>query len=474
MIKFNMNIKSLFFFSLGPFLSAGIGLITLPLLTWFYTPEQIGIYNLFIQFSSFFLIISCLGFDQYYIRKYYDYNDEGLISLEARTKNINLVIVNILFLGGILLNYFFNLVKVGDWYIYIVLYLFLFFTVTMRYISSNFRLKSEGLYYSLTQFIPKFGFLILALATYYLLGDVNNEVKKIILIIVYSVSYIFFIFPFIIKENIINLPFKLEITFEVLKYSLPSFVSGVLFWVISSIDRFMLNGLYDSSVVGIYSVAMGFASIGAIVQTLFSTLWAPKIFKDISDDNLNLKDISKYLDNISILIVFVFIIVGLISPIIINFIPNEYSIISYILPGCMSLFLYYTLGEAYGVGINVVNRPILTTYISILCCVIYVLFGYYSISQWGILGAVIAGIWVNWLFFFLRAFVSRIVWYKFKLYKVLFYTFILNIFMTYLAFQHVYLIYFTLGWLLFFLLLMIVEHKKIIHYTKKLINQLIM
>ena len=67
-----MQLKSLIGFAVGPIGSALIGLITVPVVAWSFTPADVGRLNVFQLAISFALLFSVLGLDQAYVREYHE------------------------------------------------------------------------------------------------------------------------------------------------------------------------------------------------------------------------------------------------------------------------------------------------------------------------------------------------------------------------------------------------------------------
>ena len=75
-----MQLKSVVGFSIGPIVGAFIGLVTLPLNAWIFSPDDIGRLNIFQTICSLMLLFSVLGLDQAYVREYHEVaNKEALL-----------------------------------------------------------------------------------------------------------------------------------------------------------------------------------------------------------------------------------------------------------------------------------------------------------------------------------------------------------------------------------------------------------
>ncbi|WP_235596426.1 lipopolysaccharide biosynthesis protein [Pseudomonas aeruginosa] len=59
-------------FAIGSIGSAVLGLITLPIITWFYSAEDVGRIAMLQVASNFCVLLFCLGLDQAYVREYHE------------------------------------------------------------------------------------------------------------------------------------------------------------------------------------------------------------------------------------------------------------------------------------------------------------------------------------------------------------------------------------------------------------------
>src|SRR5690606_3999094 len=74
-----MNKKTILGYALGPIGSGLLGLVSLPIITWFYSVEDVGRISMLQVFTSFSILFFCLGLDQAYVREYHDTNNKPLL-----------------------------------------------------------------------------------------------------------------------------------------------------------------------------------------------------------------------------------------------------------------------------------------------------------------------------------------------------------------------------------------------------------
>jgi O-antigen/teichoic acid export membrane protein len=156
-----MKISNIVGFSLGPVISAVIGLVTVPIIAWLFNPEDIGRINIFHVAMTFGLLISMFGLDQAYVREYHEVEDKDQLLLICFLPGF----IFLLLVGGVSLLYSNNIAD----FLYLqdnpVLYwLTISAVITMyitRFLSLILRMEERGWAYSLSQVVPKFLQLVL-------------------------------------------------------------------------------------------------------------------------------------------------------------------------------------------------------------------------------------------------------------------------------------------------------------------------
>ena len=68
-----------------------------------------------------------------------------------------------------------------------------------------------------------------------------------------------------------------------LRYGLPLAFGNLAYWGLTSIDRFVLKDISGLDELGIYSMAVSFGAVALIFQSVFSTIWAPLVFKWVEE-----------------------------------------------------------------------------------------------------------------------------------------------------------------------------------------------
>ena len=194
-----------------------------------------------------------------------------------------------------------------------------------------------------------------------------------------------------------------------LHFGMPLIIGGAAFWGLTAMDKLFLRSLSTFSELALYSVAVSFATAAIIFQNIFSTIWAPTVYKwaisGINDEKIDLVT-----DYVTLAVLLLFSLAGLFSWLILYMLPAEYKSVQYILVCCMAYPLLYTLSEATVVGIGITKKSGYSMAISVLALVINIVGNYVLIPFWGAKGAAVSTAISFWFFLVLRTEISSRIW----------------------------------------------------------------
>lgn len=404
-------------------MAAGLGLITVPLMAWFFTPEIIGQIAMFNSFLAGSALVLTLGLDQAYVREYHESSNKPqlLYSLASLSFFISVIFAGIVFYFH---SFFVDLLftqQNNSLLISLGLAFAVIATIVYRFLSLVLRMEQQAFKFSLLQISAKL-VLVFSLASLFFFTE------ELGFLVAFSLSCLSLLIATLLavlftknecyqgaKEGVNIKQLKLS-----LKFALPLVVSGFTYWGLISVDRWSLRYLAGLEELGIYSVAFSVAAVMTIFQQVFSTIWAPIVYQ-WSSKGVDIKQFSIVTDWVIILLSLVFFIACLFSPILTLFLPAAYHDVVYLLPACMLFPLFYTLSETTVVGMNIARKTSYSIIITIVPLVLNLLLCYLLIPIYLAGGAAVAVSISFALFFILRTEVSKKTWRKFyttKLYVV--------------------------------------------------------
>src|SRR5690606_33614492 len=156
-------------YAIGPIGAAALGFITLPLLTWFYSVEDIGRISMLQVVASFSILLFCLGLDQAYVREYHESDNKPKLFKLSVLPGFILIIVA--YLAVFLINPEFIskwLYGISSTYLTIVSIVCFILAFMSRFLSLILRMEERALAYSMSQLLPKVIFLMFILSTVWL------------------------------------------------------------------------------------------------------------------------------------------------------------------------------------------------------------------------------------------------------------------------------------------------------------------
>ncbi|EJB1795583.1 polysaccharide biosynthesis C-terminal domain-containing protein [Vibrio parahaemolyticus] len=412
--------KKILIYAVGPIGSSFLGFITVPLLSWLLSQDDMGRISIFHLLCSLATLAMTLGLDQYYMREYYTKKKIMFYCLIP-----SLIFVSILVIPIVLYSKQFNDIvfdiNSGSITIAFVVLLSLFFTILNRYLCLIFRMKDLAFLFSLTQIIPKLFIFSLVLIYFSSIDFGTGDFIHIIFIYLFS-NVILSIYSFIFcYQELKEMRYDLgnDFIFELKKgliFGVPLIVSGLAFWGVTSIDKIMIKELASLNELAIYSVSVSFASFAVILRSVFSTIWMPIIYKNEENNEIE-KMITDTLPLITMLVVMLFCLTGVFSPLLTILLPKEYSSVSSIVVCCIGYPLFYTLSESTSSGIYVKNKTKFAMLISLLVLIVNFLLNYYTIPTFGAKGAAFSTLISFYIYFILRTEASSRLWINIEMKK---------------------------------------------------------
>ncbi|MBK4715238.1 MULTISPECIES: lipopolysaccharide biosynthesis protein [Tenebrionibacter/Tenebrionicola group] len=409
---FNINRTNKLFFVLGTGLSGIISILTLPILTWFYAVDIIGIYSIFTVTFILFSTLFSLALEQAVIREYYETeNKTALISGAFCSGILAAIILSLSF--AVFYQYISEFVfETHNGYGFILIILSALVYHWYRYQSLLLRMEGESFYFFILQISQKIFFLVITWVVFIFK-------KKLGWIDIVSI----FIFSSILSSLIsVVCMRKLKVTlyagikksykkkFKVyINYSLPLLFSCVIVWGMGAVDKYALKIYSNAYELGIYANAFRVASALVLLQQLISTIWIPTAMKWYTDG----EPINKY-ERVASLVLFIsavsFFIICAASPLLHHLIHPDYWPSIKLIPIILLYPVFYILSEITGVGLYFNRKTKHTVFISFCTFIFCMLINAVLVKKFQSLGASVAIATSYFIFFFLRTIFSSIAW----------------------------------------------------------------
>lgn len=418
-------IKKFSAFSIGPIGGAVISFVTVPLITYFISPEEYGKSSMFTLAQGTVSILIYLGMDQAFVREF-----------NKARNNINKLMSNAIFIPAIGVILLSSLVVLNAKYVSMVLFdtpnelvaIYLLSVMFPFMVIENFallkiRMEENGLLYSFFTILLKvLIFIITILLFVFFEKSFRSVIYAMALSEIINGTILYFV-----SINKMKLSLKYldrNLINKMLKFGLPLVPASMLGWVLTSMDKIMLRTLCTYSELGLYTAAFKIVSVLSIVQTCFTLFWTPVAYRWYEN-----KIDNSWFKNIFELVAFVMselcILLLIFKNLVAYIIGSDFEQSIYIFPFLLMYPVMYTISEATCVGIGFKRKTAYNILISgiagavnmgLNCVLIPILYGK---------GAAIATGLSYLVFFWMRTMISRKLWYRFPIRQFIFYSVII-------------------------------------------------
>lgn len=409
-----MNLNKILGFALGPIASALLGLITVPLMAWAFSPEDLGRMNLLQVALSFCLLLTVLGLDQAYVREYHDTTNHPALLKACFTPGFLLLLICALCSVAYARDLALWLFGMPDPLLFALTFFCVFFNYISRFLSLILRMQERGLAFSMSQVIPKLLQLVL-LGVVVLLG-VQRSFLTLLWITVASMLAVVLVFTWNTRAQWYP-AFKAQPSGirnrSLMKFGFPLVFSGLAYWSLTATSAVVLRSQSTLVELGIYAVTSSIAGVAAIFQSIFSVVWAPTVYKWVSE-GVDMARVDAIARQALAVVCSIFALIGCFSWLTDYLLPSNYSNVKYLVVCAVVPPLLYTLSEITCVGIGITRRTVLTIWITLAALITNVLISLWLVPSHGAAGAVIANAMAYIVFFIGRTEVSARVWRQFE------------------------------------------------------------
>lgn len=379
-------VRKILSFGLGPIVSALLGLLIVPLLSWYFPPAELGKMNIFLTLSAGATNILVLGLDQSYVRFYSSVKNKNVLFFSCLVP----IVVVLLLLTAIFINVnyksiIYDLFETKSDFTAIAFILSIWMIVLIRMLSLVPRMEGKGFSFSLIQITRKLAVIIIIP-----LVVINKSSDPTVLIQFFSVTMTFIVALVVFKTSCIthteNMGLVSGVEYkEIISYGAPLIISGALFWSLISFDRIALKFFHGSDELGVYSLAISLCAFMTVAQSIFSTMWYPVAYKwfdsKITDKFNVVTELT--ISGCSIVV----LLYCLFSPLIKFFIPEEYYPAIELSKLIIMYPYFYIISEVAGVGLNLLKKTKIIAGIMFVCFLLNILLNVFFTSQYGGLGA---------------------------------------------------------------------------------------
>lgn len=401
-IKFASRI---FGFSMASWVNCIISLISTPITTAVFAPEELGKVNMLISYANIIIPFVYMGFDQAYVRFYNEplgKNTSGSIFKLCLLFSAILVIPSTLITLIIWKPISYGIIGYASAFIYLCLVLYVIATMLMRYANLKARMDNNILLFFiqsvLSTVIIKISFACVALikpvAEYAIFFRTAIYLLVGIVFVIMSVSKCY-------KEPI---NCNKKVTKELLKYGLPLFPTVFIIMLNTSLSQLILKNYVEYEMIGIYSNAVTMASIITVVQSGLNTFWTPFVY-EYRNEQVKIQKMHHIVAYL--LITCGFSILAFQDLVYLILVDEKYWASKGIMGLLMISPISETISETLGLGIELSKKTYMKLPVYAVSIVINVLSCLLLIPKYGIVGAAIANAISSLTMLFIKAIIGE-------------------------------------------------------------------
>lgn len=384
--------KDILGYGLGVAVTKSLGLISLPLITAFFSVEQIGVLELCLALSAIAILFILLGIDTGLTYFYWNNNDIYLRKSYIAT-SFSIIIITSAFLSillyllqGVLNEFYFNL-NTDSFYGLVILSI----------ISQSFFLLSNKIL-RIKRIVFKYNVVIVVNAVSFvafLLIFLSNEPKIENFFISKIISFFlaFLLCLYFIKSSLNARP-NFSRAKELVKYSIPLVPFAVTATLMGVLDKVFINYYMDLSDVGLFSVGAKLGASIVLLITAFSMAFGPFAMSIQNKENAKEVYSKIFLAYFSFMLLSVLAITAIDSYAVKIITQKEevyFDSIAVIGPTALSLVIH-SLFSQLGIGLNLTKNNKYFFYGSMVALVVNAVFNPILIPIFGIVGASYASV----------------------------------------------------------------------------------
>jgi O-antigen/teichoic acid export membrane protein len=348
-----MNRRTLLAFAIGPLASAALGFVTVPLIAWYFSPDDVGRNAMLLTVTAFALLIFVLGLDQAFVREFHEVDHWHRLFKSCAIPGL-LALVLILLITTPLARPISRLLygeSHGWWYVFTAASILCAFL--NRFLGLILRMQERAVAFSASQVIPKAA-VLLGVASFAVGAAQPSFTALLMANTAAALLGATFLTWKLWRELRLTAGqhLKRSEVVQLLRFGAPLIGGGIAFWALNSAATFALrifSGLHE---LGIYATAMSLAAITAVFQMIFTTVWMPTVYKWVAAG----ENIEKIEDGLHLTLAIGCVlaaVVGLFAWVAEYLLPPAYHRVKFLVAACVMQNVLYAVSEATVVGLNV-------------------------------------------------------------------------------------------------------------------------
>ncbi|WP_448378079.1 oligosaccharide flippase family protein [Fervidobacterium sp.] len=346
-------LKSYFSFSLGIWFSAIISFLSVPITSWLIEPSEYGKATMFSTIYSVVLLIVLVGTPNGFMRLYHSVEDKRKLLWSSLVMPVFLTVI---FFGFVLLvenslNIFLAAQKNSK--AHLILVFAVFFGVLQTFNQTVLRMQEKGFFYSALQ-IANTASNALFVILYALL--ISRNFYALVYAQLFSNIFTLSFGIYLQRERWFPIKIDKRLVKEILGYSYPFLLSGIVWWLFGWTDRIVLRMYSTFEEIGLYSAAFKLISVMSLFTSGFSTFWYPFAYEQYEKNPNNKELFSKTFDYVSFLVLILALLIMSAKNVIFLLFAKSYRSSAYIAPFLLLQPVSLTMAIVVARGIDFAKK----------------------------------------------------------------------------------------------------------------------
>jgi O-antigen/teichoic acid export membrane protein len=387
--NFKEALKLFFSFSLGVWIQAILSFFSIPIITYLISPAEFGKSTMYSTVYSFLLVVVLAGFDQSFIRYFYEVEEKRRSELFWTSLFPPLTLFVIISLLLFAFNESLSLFLVGDKNHPMagLVSLSLITGVLQTYNLAVIRMQKKGFLYStvfVVQSVVNVGVTILYALFF------GRNFYAIVWGQIFGNGFSFLVGTIFEHSNLLPVKVDSDLLKKLALYGLPLLPSALLWWLFQWISRIFLRTFSTFTELGYFGVAFKLSYVMYLINSGFQNFWFPVAYETYEKDRENKKlfiDAAKVMSFVMVL--FALVVIGL-KDLLFYIMARDYRPASLTLPFLLFPPVISSVLAVTARGINFLKKTYWFIVSDGLCLLINSLLNYLLVPELGARGAAIS------------------------------------------------------------------------------------
>lgn len=357
----NKTAKNTSIYFVGTVVMGIFGLFNTMLLTRVLDDPQVyAMYGLLHQFVTTAAMFISFGFDTAYARFYYKHN------LTQRAYLLKVLLIP----GCLFLVFSLVLLEPHQWvvdYIFgvkfsavslILLLLYVLFTFIHRFTQLTARMEERALNYVLSNFIGRFGFVLIIFVVFFIWRSVGFTWVLISSLIVSVLATLLNVWVLLRIKNIPNIEGSAVSHKDMISYGVPIMLNNVMILVMPLIERLIVRDLAGWEVLSIYTAAAVFQTVVLLLLNTIDNIWNPLVFKHCDNPQKFKPIMHNFGMAVSTIVVIGFALCVLLRRWLVLLLGADYRQVYVIAPAICFGTCYQLVTMVYSAGVHISKKTV--------------------------------------------------------------------------------------------------------------------